>query len=312
MLNRSRRVALLNFTIRRRVAVLVLTTVCLQGPAFSQADQKSDMSGWSVEQIEVWATVEAYSEASHRRDLEKYMSFWHPEFWGWHNGDNKPTSYRQRAQGLKHYFDGTTSVQYTLEPMKIQIVADGNAAIVHYRLRNTLLDKSTGEKESGMAYWTDYLVREDGRWKLISDHGGNVPEEGASLDRLDWILGKWKRLNERPDRTSFESWEVDSPGKFAGTGVTLQGKDTVFGEGLSLLIKNGRLYYVADVSHNSEPTYFEVTKITDGGFVCENPQHDFPKKIEYDLEGDRLAVVISGDGRSVPFRFQKIPGTDGK
>ena len=132
---------------------------------------------WSQLKKDVWQIVEAYSEASHQRDLEKYLSFWHPDFLGWHNGDSKPTNYNQRLKGLQYFFNTTISLEYKLEPKGIQIVANGKAAIVHYELRNILQIKESGEKESGLSYWTDYLVKENGKWLLISDHGGNVKED---------------------------------------------------------------------------------------------------------------------------------------
>ena len=55
------------------------------------------------------------------------------------------------------------------------MLSNGDAAIVHYKLRNVLEDRETGEKVRGISYWTDYLVRENDRWLLISDHGGSVP-----------------------------------------------------------------------------------------------------------------------------------------
>ncbi len=51
--------------------------------------------------------------------------------------------------------------------MGIQIIAEGKAAIVHYKLNNVLEIKATGEKESGLSYWTGYLVNENSKWLLI-------------------------------------------------------------------------------------------------------------------------------------------------
>ena len=126
-----------------------------------------------------------------------------------------------------------------------------------------------------------------------------------TLDQLGWLLGEWERTDMKPNRTAFETWSRASSEKFVGTGVTLQEGDTVFVELLSLIFRDDKLYYVAEVAQNPEPTYFEVTQMTDSGFVCEAPQHDFPKKIVYALDGNQLTAVISGDGRSVPFHFMK-------
>ena len=63
---------------------------------------------------------------------------------------------------------------------------------------------------------------------------------------------------------------------------------------------------MADVEHNPEPTFFKITSITKSGFVSENPQHDFPKKIEYMLEENRMTVVISDGEQKMGFVFEKL------
>lgn len=126
-----------------------------------------------------------------------------------------------------------------------------------------------------------------------------------SISALRWLEGKWERVMNNPNQSGFEEWK-HRDGVLKGLGVTIQKSDTVFVEKLSIEIKNYDLYYVADVGPNVEPTYFKITEISETGFVSENPDHDFPKKIEYKLSGDgELNVTISGDGRSVPFTFHK-------
>jgi hypothetical protein len=50
-------------------------------------------------------------------------------------------------------------------------------------------------------------------------------------------------------------------------------------EMITVLIRDDAIYYVADVPQNQQPVYFKFTEITESGFACENPDHDFPKKI---------------------------------
>ena len=95
-----------------------------------------------------------------------------------------------------------------MEPSAIQVVANGAAAIVHYTLRNVLEIKDTGETTSGVAYWTDYLVREGGRWLLISDHGGNVPEEDT--------VSQEKRFSNRIDYIEIPVADMQAAKKFYG------------------------------------------------------------------------------------------------
>ena len=148
------------------ISTIFLIFCCLTGKSFA--------ADWSPGQAEVLKIVEAYTEASHQRDLNTYLSFWHPDFLGWHNGDSALTNKAQRQRGLDHFFGSTSSLSYELEPLAVMIVADGKAAIVHYVLRSVLENKASLRQSNGVSQWTDYLVKENGRWLLISDHGGNV------------------------------------------------------------------------------------------------------------------------------------------
>jgi hypothetical protein len=62
---------------------------------------------------------------------------------------------------------------------------------------------------------------------------------------------------------------------------------------------------VADVPENKGLVYFKFTATTDHSFTCENPTHDYPKKIIYDHQGNTLKVTISGDGKSNTFLFER-------
>ncbi len=78
-----------------------------------------------------------------------------------------------------------------------------------------------------------------------------------------------------------------------------------FAEKLKLVIKDETIYYVADLAENKEPVFFKSTAITENSFVCENPQHDFPKKIAYQKDGNKIKATVSGDGKSFDYLFEK-------
>lgn len=125
---------------------------------------------------------------------------------------------------------------------------------------------------------------------------------GQSLKDFKWLEGTWERQNARPGTTAFEVWEKDKK-SYLGQGVSMQGSDTTFVEKLNILKKDGDWYYVANVASNGEPTYFRITSLTENSFVSENPAHDFPKKITYTLEGDKLTAVISAGEKAMGFVF---------
>ncbi len=131
----------------------------------------------------------------------------------------------------------------------------------------------------------------------------NVNED---FKKLDWLIGTWNRTNTKPGRTGIERWEKTSSNELRGMGVTLHEADTLFVERLRIMIKDNAIAYVADVPENKKPVYFKLTDITNSGFVCENAEHDFPKKISYQLDGKKLKAQISGDGKVIDYLFEKI------
>ena len=123
--------------------------------------------------------------------------------------------------------------------------------------------------------------------------------------KLAWLEGTWQRTNSHAGQTGTERWFKSSPFELEGYGVTLTGKDTLFLEKLRIIINEDRLYYVADVPENQQPVFFKLTEITKGGFVFENPNHDFPQKIVYQEENGILKATVSGNNKSVDFLFKR-------
>ena len=133
----------------------------------------------------------------------------------------------------------------------------------------------------------------------------NSPETETQFKSLKWLEGTWERTNLKPGMKAYEKWNPGVYHELRGTGVTMKGEDTVFLEKIQIIVKGNSIYYVADVKENKEPVYFKFTALTSSGFVCENPEHDFPKKIEYLLNGPNLTVVISAGNKSQNYLFTR-------
>jgi hypothetical protein len=125
------------------------------------------------------------------------------------------------------------------------------------------------------------------------------------LTQLEWLTGNWNRTNAKPGRSGVEIWRKNSNTEFVGKGINLKGTDTVFVEKLKIVVKEGAMFYVADVPQNKEPVLFKATSVTASGVVFENPQHDFPKKIAYEFDGTKLKATISGDGKAIDYWFER-------
>lgn len=128
--------------------------------------------------------------------------------------------------------------------------------------------------------------------------------QAQAVNDLSWLTGTWNRTNVKAGRAAHERWIKTAEG-LQGWGVNLNGADTTFVEKLRIVTKEDKLYYVADVPENKALTWFLITEVSANTFTCENPQHDFPKKIVYQRDGNKLKATVSGNGKSIDYLFER-------
>jgi len=126
------------------------------------------------------------------------------------------------------------------------------------------------------------------------------------LESLAWLVGHWKRTDLPDRRSGYEHWQADRLG-YSGTGATLQGAEIVFEEKLRIESDNDGVFYVAKVPGNAAPVRFRLVEQTEKSAAFEDLEHDFPQRISYRVEGNRLESRISGNGREIAFRFERSP-----
>jgi hypothetical protein len=73
---------------------------------------------------------------------------------------------------------------------------------------------------------------------------GSSCNSGNQLKQLEWMLGNWQYVT--PEGTFVEQWQKNEEG-FNGNGWYIIKKDTVFHETLQVRVKNGGIYYIAQV-----------------------------------------------------------------
>ena len=64
--------------------------------------------------------------------------------------------------------------------------------------------------------------------------------------------------------------------------------------------------YVASPAGQT-PTEFVLTTLEPNHFIAENPSHDFPTRIEYLREGERLTAHVSSSARAFRVAFVRRP-----
>ncbi len=123
-------------------------------------------------------------------------------------------------------------------------------------------------------------------------------------DNFDWLLGQWQRTNNKPNYITLEHWQKEHHNHYIGMGYTLKSNDTVFKEYMRLF-KKGSNWIFEVTGVNEQPTNFELSSITVDGFICQNEQNDFPKRIHYFRNKTKLVAKISGAADEVVFEFKR-------
>ncbi len=119
--------------------------------------------------------------------------------------------------------------------------------------------------------------------------------ESATLDDLSAFVGTW-HLDEQ-GRNYTETWKTDGD-RLSGSAVELAGSDTVFYEEMTVF-ERGSDGWVLGVTvadqNNSSTVFFRLTEFREGYYKFENPSHDFPKRIIYEVKGvDRMEARVDG------------------
>ncbi len=123
---------------------------------------------------------------------------------------------------------------------------------------------------------------------------------------FDWLLGNWKRSNEKEGRETYENWTKVNPQKYLGTSFTIQAQDTIWQENVELINSGSEWNFVVRQKGEMQPTSFKLTKIKADSFTCENHANEFPKIIRYYRDGAKLMAVIEGGDMKIPYIFEKI------
>ncbi|MBT8062614.1 MAG: polysaccharide deacetylase family protein [Xanthomonadales bacterium] len=131
----------------------------------------------------------------------------------------------------------------------------------------------------------------------------------GQLDELWWMAGNWETTS--PSSRVTEQWIRVSPDTAEGLGQVfdLESGAVRSSETMRLVAMSGEVFFIAKVAHNDVPVAFKLTSCEGDTAVFENPDHDFPTRIAYQLEGDdRLTADVRGpDGQGFELHFTAAP-----
>jgi len=123
---------------------------------------------------------------------------------------------------------------------------------------------------------------------------------------FDWLLGEWERLNEEEGKNTYENWDKISNTEYAGIGFTMQNGDTIKQEEIRLIKINEKWDLTVKVPEEIESTSFKMTNYSENEFTCENKEIDFPNKIKYWKNGNKINASVSNSEMEIQFEFKKL------
>lgn len=139
-----------------------VTALLLSGAAIAQ-DERDDGT-------DVWIAVEAQWDAEENGDKKWIDRMLAEGFYGWTKVSPAPRSKSSTRMWDRFNDEQGEMIAHELYPL--EIVVEGNTAIVHY-LYTSAYQSKDGEIETNNGRFTDILVRMDDGWRFLGWHGGD-------------------------------------------------------------------------------------------------------------------------------------------
>jgi len=122
---------------------------------------------WNAEQLEVWDFEKQCWQSGLDNNLEANRSCFHEDYQGWYSANPTPMPVISEA-AAKRSMEMDRQVAYNMTPHHIMIY--GDVAIVHLTGSITV-SQEDGPDKTSWYHWTDIVLKENGRWSWIADHG---------------------------------------------------------------------------------------------------------------------------------------------
>lgn len=126
---------------------------------------------WTDEQKDVWNGVEAYWAVSTSDNPDNFINYFDDSYYGWSYENGAPMIKADVQTSLKYWTTKGKVAYYIITPARIWV--NGNFAFVHYYYTQVSEGKD-GKPLTERGRWTDILMKKDGKWLLVGDHGGEI------------------------------------------------------------------------------------------------------------------------------------------
>lgn len=113
------------------------------------------------------------------------------------------------------------------------------------------------------------------------------------VDDLGWIAGHWAM--KQGELEVEEVWLAPKGNLMMGMSRTVKGGQWVSFEFIRIAKTDDGVAYIAQ-PRGRAPVAFKLVESKAGRAVFANPEHDFPKRIIYEMRGDQLCARVD-DGK---------------
>ncbi len=134
-----------------------------------------------------------------------------------------------------------------------------------------------------------------------------LAQAATTVQQLDWISGHW--CSSSNGEKIEEIWLPAHGGVMLGMSRTQDGDRTSGFEYMRIVLVDQHPAFMAQPG-GRPPVNFLRTDGDRNWVRFENPEHDFPKRIEYRRQGDTLHAMIAGpgkDGKEFEISFEFVP-----
>jgi hypothetical protein len=142
------------------------------------------------------------------------------------------------------------------------------------------------------------LMLQEGVWYVgLYKHPQDIPMPAgakATISQMRWLSGNWSGSRGTSGSISMEErWSPAKGGSMLAISRTVSRERLSAFEYLRIVEREGSLVYIAQ-PNGLPPTEFVLAEISASKAVFENPRHDYPKKIAYELSPEGVLSATVG------------------
>ena len=141
------------------ISLFMLPNIII-GQSFSKAEQI------------VIEGVESYWSDFSGKDKNKWLDDFHDSYKGWDVGSKFLNSKKDNIKWNNYTWGKDEVLFWDITP--IGVVLHDNIAVVHYYYTTISKNKKNGKETTEKGKWTDVIINDGGKWKLVADHGGKT------------------------------------------------------------------------------------------------------------------------------------------